>query len=100
MKAMTPPRKRWKEGSMADTIGAEVVITRKNHVCFGCGREFLKGSRMEKSFVTGEAPFSCYLCETCLSITHKMKYWNEFGYGDLRDGALEIENEMKGEKHG
>ena len=30
MKAMTPPRKRWKEGRMTDTIGAKVVTTRKN----------------------------------------------------------------------
>lgn len=82
---------------MADTIGAKVVITRKNHVCFGCGREFPKGSRMEKSFVTGEVPFSCYLCETCLSITHK---WceakndleNEFGYSHIWCRLNAIEN--------
>lgn len=100
MKAMTLLRKRWKEKRMGNTIGAKVVTTRKNHVCFGCGRDFPKGSEMEKSFVTGEVPFTCYLCETCLSITQKMKYWNEFGYGDLRDEALEIENETKGEKYG
>lgn len=33
---------------MGNTIGAKVVTTRKNHVCFGCGREFPKGSEMKK----------------------------------------------------
>lgn len=85
---------------MGDIIGAKVVTTRKSHICFGCGREFPKGSRMEKSLVIDGTPFSCYLCETCLSITQNMEPWDEFGYGDLREEALEIEEALKGEKHG
>lgn len=68
---------------MGDIIGAKVVTTRKSHICFGCGREIPKGSRMEKSLVIDGTPFSCYLCETCLAISKKFfgnkgNYMNNF----------------------
>ena len=80
---------------MPDVIGSHFVKTRKPHVCFGCGRRFPENTRMEKSFVTDGKPFSCYLCETCYSITQTMRWDDEFGYGDLRDEALEREAQEK-----
>ena len=47
---------------------------------------------MEKSCVVdgGEA-WTCYLCQTCIDISSEMRYDDEFGYGDLREEALERE---------
>lgn len=75
-----------------DVIGRKVVLTRKPHICFGCGREFPKGTKMERSCVvdSGEA-WTCYLCQTCIDISKEMRYNDEFCYGDLREEALERE---------
>lgn len=34
---------------------------------------------------------SFYLCEICERIVSNMRHDDEFGYGDLREGALAIE---------
>ena len=36
---------------MTEVIGQKTVKTRKDHVCFGCGRNFPKGTLMERSCV-------------------------------------------------
>lgn len=41
------------------------VITRKPHVCFGCGREFGKGTPMSFEVWKDVDINSAYLCETC-----------------------------------
>lgn len=76
---------------MSEVISTKYVKTRKPHICFGCGREFPKGTEMRKDFVVDTTAWSCYLCETCEKITYKMNYDDEFGYGELREEALEME---------
>lgn len=74
-----------------DVLGRKIVLTRKPHICFGCGREFPKGTSMEKGCVVDGGAWTCYLCQTCIDIVSKMRYDDEFGYGDLREEALEKE---------
>lgn len=81
---------------MSEVLNPHMVKTRKPHVCFGCGREFSKSTMMERSAVIDDGAWTCYLCETCLSITQKMRYGDEFGHGDLREEALEIEAALGG----
>lgn len=77
---------------MSEVIGRKMVKTRKPHVCFGCGREFPAGTRMESSFVVDDKPWSCYLCKTCLKVEAELyPTWDEYGLGELRERALEIE---------
>lgn len=77
---------------MSEVIGRKMVKTRKSHVCFGCGREFPPGSRMESSFVVDGKPWSCYLCQTCLTVESELyPTWNEYCFGELRERALAIE---------
>lgn len=76
-----------------DVLGRKIVLTRKPHICFGCGREFPKGTNMERSCVVdGREAWTCYLCQTCIDISSEMRYDYEFGYGDLREEALKREN--------
>lgn len=78
---------------MDDIIGKKIVKTRKDHICFGCGRNFTKGSTMEKSFVIDFKPWTCYLCESCIKVCQELEWDDEFGFSDLRDRALELEGE-------
>ena len=72
-------------------LGRKIVLTRKPHVCFGCGREFPKGTKMERSCVIEDNIRTDYLCMTCVDISNGMKWDDEFGYADLREEALEKE---------
>jgi hypothetical protein len=78
---------------MSDVLRSKTVHTRKPHVCFGCGREFPKGTMMESQGVKdGGTVFTCYLCDTCNDITNRMSFGDDYGFGDLRDEAEEEEN--------
>lgn len=81
---------------MSDVVSSKIVKTRKDHCCFGCGRKFPAWTFMQKDFVVDyRDAFTTYLCETCQKIC-KNTWRDEFGYGDLREEALEMEkNEMK-----
>lgn len=81
---------------MADVIGRHIVKTRKPHVCFGCGRQFQPGTIMERSCVVDVGLWTCYLCDTCQEIAASMPYGDDFGYGDLREEALEKEGITNG----
>lgn len=81
---------------MAEVIGQKTVKTRKDHVCFGCGRNFPKGSLMERSCVVDNGLWTCYLCSTCQKISASLKYGDEYGFGDLREYALEKEGANNG----
>ena len=86
-----------------DILGIKIVLTRTPHICFGCGREFLKGTNRERSCVVdGGCAWTCYLCPTCTDIRSEMRYDDEFGYADLREEALERENNkiLRGNNHG
>lgn len=84
-KSMTAPI------SGCDIVGRSLVKTKKPHVCFGCGRKFKSGSQMEKSLVTGDSPWSCYLCATCREVLKTFPYIEEFGFGGLKQAALDLE---------
>lgn len=75
-----------------DVVGRKVVKTRVPHVCFGCGRKFEQGSMMERSCVFDGTPWTCYLCESCQKASSELGWQDEYGFGDLRERAIEIEN--------
>lgn len=80
---------------MSTIFNQKNVLTRKSHVCFGCGREFPKGTIMSKEDIADAGTvWVCYLCKTCQSICSEMRYDDEFGYGDLREAALERESKQ------
>lgn len=60
-----------------DVVGRKVVKTRAAHVCFGCGRKFEQGAMMERS----------------QKASSELGWQDEYGFGDLRERALEIERE-------
>lgn len=74
-----------------DIVGRKVVKTRTDHVCFGCGRKFERGTMMERSCVFDGKPWTCYLCKSCQKASAKLSWQDEYGFGDLRERALEIE---------
>ena len=80
---------------MSEVIGRQNVTTRKPHVCFGCGREFKPGTRMERSFVIDDRPWICYLCQTCIRVEGNLQYGDEFGFSELRTDALELEEQER-----
>lgn len=61
-------------------------------MCFGCGRKFEQGTMMERSCVFDGAPWTCYLCESCQKASSELGWQDEYGFGDLRERALEIES--------
>lgn len=82
---------------MSDVIGRKNIRTRKPHHCFGCGREFPSGTKMERSAVVdGGHMWTCYLCATCQTVCCDLDWGDEFGYGELRDQALELEAQKSG----
>ena len=76
---------------MSELISTKDVVTRKPHRCFGCAREFPFRTKMQKDFIVDGKPFTSYLCETCQEVVSKWAYDEEFGYGDLREDAEELE---------
>ena len=81
---------------MAEVIGQKTVKTRKDHVCFGCGRNFPKGTLMERSCVIDNGLWTSYLCPTCKKISASLEYGDEYGFGDLREYTLEKESVSNG----
>lgn len=52
-----------------DVLTQKLVKTRKPHICFGCGRTFPIGTRMEFSTIADSGTVdNSYLCETCLEV--------------------------------
>lgn len=77
---------------MYEMLRYKIVTIRKPHICFGCGRNFEPPCKMifSESVDCGTVD-SYYLCRTCDDIISDMKYDDEFGYGGLKDEALERE---------
>lgn len=75
-----------------DVVGIKIVKTRVDHVCFGCGRKFCRGTMMERSCVFDGKPWTCYLCESCQEASSELNWDDEYGFGELRERALEIES--------
>lgn len=77
---------------MAENLRYKKVITRKPHICFGCGRKFDPPANMISAACADcGIVYSYYLCETCDEIVSDMQYGDEYGYGDLLDEAKERE---------
>ena len=81
---------------MSEVIHHKYVKTRKPHTCFGCAREFPKGSILNREAVAdGGSVFTAYMCPSCEEyIINELLPYDEFGFGDLRDGVLEMESEQ------
>lgn len=78
---------------MAENLRYKMVTTRKPHICFGCGRKFEPPTKMVcAASVDCGTVDTYYLCKTCDDIVSEMQYGDEYGYGDLREEALEREN--------
>lgn len=75
---------------MSEMLRYKIVTIRKPHICFGCGRRFEPPCKMiSAASVDCGTVDSYYLCMTCDDIVSDMKYDDEYGFGDLRDEALE-----------
>ena len=83
---------------MSDIISRKKVNTRKSHICFGCAREFPKGSILEKSTVAHDGTLDTYyLCPDCQDYLYGKNYpFDEFSFGDLREGVFEMLEEKGG----
>lgn len=72
----------------------KAVKIRKPHVCFGCGRRFEPPCQMISAAAADSGTVeSYYLCESCDKVVSGLRPWEEFGFGDLREAALEYEKE-------
>lgn len=79
---------------MGTILRHKYVTTRTPHVCFGCGREFEPPVKMiSAASADGGTVQSYYLCKTCDTIVSRMRYDDEYGFGELRKEALGIEKE-------
>lgn len=79
---------------MSEILRYDTVTIRKPHVCFGCGRELRPPCKMiSAACADGGTVNSYYLCQTCDKISSEMRYWDEYGFGDLRNEALEKEKD-------
>lgn len=48
---------------------------------------------MERSCVFDGKPWTCYLCKSCQKASTELSWQDEYGFGELRERALEIELE-------
>lgn len=77
---------------MADVIAYKYVKTRKPHKCFGCAREYPKGSILNReAVVDGGTVFTAYMCSECEDYLHSSRDYRgeEFGFGDLYESVME-----------
>lgn len=85
---------------MSDNLRYKKVKIRKSHICFGCGRKFDPPTEMiSAACVDCGTVDSYYLCLTCDDIVSEMRYDDEYGYGDLREEALEREKNVRKRIH-
>lgn len=81
-----------------DVLARKTVKTRAKHICFGCGRAFPAGTQMERSCVVDGTAWTCYLCPACQTASSELGWQDEYGFGELRERALEIESEQREDK--
>ena len=72
---------------MQHCFGSHMVITRKPHRCWGCGRRFWKGAHLEVVEGVNDGQFwRCYYCSICRE-TMSHWHWNDLeciDYGDVK----------------
>lgn len=80
---------------MICTIYTKPVKIRVSHNCFGCGRKYPRNTIMNRDAVKdGNSVFTAYMCKSCEKyIDEYFDSYIEFGYGDLHDGVVEMEQE-------
>ena len=77
---------------MSKILRYKPVKTRKPYVCFGCGRCFEPPCQMISVTATDDGTVdSYYLCKSCNEVAHDLEPCKDFGFGDLREAALEYE---------
>jgi hypothetical protein len=78
---------------MSTLLSSKLVKTKREHICFGCGRKFDKDTNMiRSSFADNGTAFTTYLCQSCEKYCHdNFDYGDEFSFGELKDGVLEME---------
>lgn len=76
-----------------DVLDDRKVIIRKPQNCWGCRREFPKGTELVYvKLVDADGFSSCYWCPVCVAVMDRMPAWEKedgFAYGELID---EFEN--------
>ena len=80
---------------MSYIITHKEIITRKEHKCFGCAREFPRNTKMLRETVKDDIIFTAYLCKTCQEVMNEIS-GEEFCEGDLYELAVEAEQIEKG----
>ena len=65
---------------MSTVLQSKHVKIAKPHKCWGCLREFPKGTKMHYNVTVDVIPFSSYWCETCEEII------SEIGSKEFEDG--------------
>lgn len=68
----------------------KIVITRKEHKCWGCATKFPKGSHLSVNTSFEEGPKTTYWCDPCA------KYWDAYSC-EFRDGIYQ--GDFRGEQH-
>ena len=79
---------------MSYIIAQKEVITRKEHRCFGCARNFPRNTKMLRETVKDDVIFTAYLCPTCQKVVCEIS-GDEFCEGDLYELAIEAEQILK-----
>lgn len=81
---------------MSKILRYKLVKIRKPHVCFACGRCFEPPCGMISAAAAYDGTVeSYYLCESCDKVASSdLESGEEFGFGDLREAALEYEKEQ------
>lgn len=76
---------------MADVISHKYVKTRKPHKCFGCAREYPKGSILNREAVEDDGTvFTAYMCPECEDYLNSGDYsGDEFCFGQLYEAVIE-----------
>ena len=81
-------------------IREKEVITRKPHKCFGCGRNFNKGSKMLLSVAKeGNKLYNIYLCPTCKELITDCELGEDINLGGKSYQAIQFEGDFNGNNH-
>lgn len=78
---------------MREIINEKIVKVRKEQLCYGCGRKFVKGTNMSSCACKINSIMQRkYFCEGCHhTMIVKKIVLNDFWYGELLKSALTYE---------
>lgn len=82
---------------MSEILSSRSVKTRTAHICFGCAREFPARAEMQREGIAdNNTVFTAYLCKSCCVVQDNSDYGDGFGFGELKNDAIEYETALKG----